>query len=612
MAAARKLDDDTPDFKSPLRENVTCSKDLPSAKKQNLTDPLHGSFGLENQPKSTKNAMNNSMQSRVPQPPIHVEEPAGRTIYYETQDQIRRKTFFFRITVILIILNLILIVNAFSQTVTVNGVTVTNTAQITIKGDALFTGGSGVTNNGTIDLTGNFSNNSGSGLFGTSAGTVVLNGTAQNIEGSSVTQFNNLVLQGTDAKTLLQDAVTGGSNGTNSGVLNLGDATLHLNTFDLTVTNSSASAITRNNGFIVSETDPLAGYSNIHWQVANNTGTYVFPLGNQTTGHYLPVTFEINVPGNGSNGTFTLATYPTATSAAPNNRPLPAGLGSLLSVAGTENAQNTLDRWWVMDVTGYTDQPVSDMVLTYRDSEWDASAGSTNTITENTLQAQWNDGSVWNPVAVGAINTTSNTVTVSAMNNYSPFWTLVGSNNPLPVEMLVFDAKLNKDLDVDLTWVTAAEVDNDFFTVERSSDGVSFEPLGYVDGAGNSSNNSYYQFTDKEPFNGVSYYRLKQTDFDGDFAYTEIRAVRINKNADRNFVVFPNPAREQFSILIEGQTEAGQIMITDISGKLIRSISLTAHDDYGVFESRVEISDLTPGMYFVTVPGRGTGRLIKQ
>ncbi len=612
MAAARKLYVDDQGHQSPLRESVTRSKDLPSAKNHIGFGDLQGSFGLENQPKSTKNVMNPLINNQTPPAPIHLDEPVGHTIYYETKEQLRRKAFFFRITVILIILNLILIVNAFSQVVTVNGVTVTNSTQITVKGDVLFTVGSDVSNSGTIDLTGNFTNNSGSGLFGTSAGTVLMNGAAQNIGGNSVTQFNNLNLQGTDVKTLLQDAVAGGNNGVNSGVLSLGDAKLNLNTRDLTVTNSSAAAITRNNGFIISETDPSAGYSNIHWQVGNNTGNYIFPFGNNTSGHYIPVSFEISVPGNGTSGTFTLATYPTTTSATPNNRPLPLGLGSLLSVAGTENAQNTLDRWWVMDVTGYTDKPVSSLALTYRDSEWDASAGSTNTITENTLQAQWNDGSVWNPVTVGVINTTSNTVTVSGMNNYSPFWTLVGSNNPLPVEMLVFDARLNKDLDVDLTWVTAAEVDNDFFTVERSADGISFEPLGYVDGAGNSSNNTYYEFTDTNPFDGINYYRLKQTDFDGETAYTEIRAVRLNKNADQNFVVFPNPANEQFSIVIEGQTEAGQIMISDISGKMVRNLQLNAQDDYSVFESRVDISDLNPGMYFVTVPGRGTSRLVKQ
>lgn len=542
--------------------------------------------------------------------PMHVEEPIGKTIYFETRAQIRKRTFFLRVAILLIIINLLLIVNAFSQLVTVNGVTITNSAQITVKGDILFTTGSASDNDGSLEVSGDFINNSGSNLFGASAGTVVLNGGNQQIAGSSVTHFNNLNLQGGGTKTLALDAVTGGNNGVNSGVLSLNNARLDLNANELTVNNSTASAITRTSGFIISETDPSSGYGTVKWMAGNNTGNYVMPFGNPSSGHYLPVSFEINTPGTGASGYLSVATYPTNTTALPNNRPLPTGLTSLLSVAGTENASNTVDRWWVMDVNGYSDKPVSTLSLTYRDSEWDASGGSTNMITENMLQAQSNNGAVWNPMTMGTVNTTSNTVVVSNINNYNPFWTLVGSNNPLPVELLVFDAQLNKQKDVDLNWITAAEVENDFFTVERSRDGVNFEELGYVDGAGSTSNNSYYHFVDENPYNGINYYRLKQTDFDGDFSYSGIKAVKLEMEVEASMLVYPNPATDRFFVNLNGEADGSDMFITDLNGKVIRTIPVDPMDEKGSAIVEVQRDNLAPGIYMITVPGRKSVKLV--
>ena len=97
---------------------------------------------------------------------------------------------------------------------------------------------------------------------------------------------------------------------------------------------------------------------------------------------------------------------------------------------------------------------------------------------------------------------------------------------PLPVELLSFTAIRRND-NVQLKWQTASETNNDFFNIERSEDGRHWQTLGKMDGAGNSSETLAYTWTDQSPLRGLSYYRLKQVDFDGRYAYSWVRSVAI-------------------------------------------------------------------------------------
>lgn len=90
----------------------------------------------------------------------------------------------------------------------------------------------------------------------------------------------------------------------------------------------------------------------------------------------------------------------------------------------------------------------------------------------------------------------------------------------LPIELMSFTGKVDNG-NVILKWATASELNNDFFTIEKSEDGIFFEVVGYVDGTGNSNSVIQYSFIDENPFE-LAYYRLKQTDYDGAFAYSSI------------------------------------------------------------------------------------------
>lgn len=111
------------------------------------------------------------------------------------------------------------------------------------------------------------------------------------------------------------------------------------------------------------------------------------------------------------------------------------------------------------------------------------------------------------------------------MNNW---WTLSSQSSPLPVELLSFDAKAQSGV-AKLDWITASEINNDYFTVERSRNGFEFNDLLTVDGNGTTTSVSNYTAYDEQPNSGVNYYRLRQTDFDGRTSHSEIKVVSFIK-----------------------------------------------------------------------------------
>jgi hypothetical protein len=139
----------------------------------------------------------------------------------------------------------------------------------------------------------------------------------------------------------------------------------------------------------------------------------------------------------------------------------------------------------------------------------------------------------------------------------------------LPITLGDFRAILNNNGKVDLNWTTLTEINNDFFTIEKSQDGYSFKQLIKVKGAGNSSSLLHYKEVDKNPHSGISYYRLKQTDFDGKYAYSPIISIDNTKTGDigiKYVSYFDNElfiAMKHFTI--------GEISLFDLKGSLISS-----------------------------------------
>ncbi|MDX2361121.1 MAG: hypothetical protein QNK23_09960 [Crocinitomicaceae bacterium] len=103
-------------------------------------------------------------------------------------------------------------------------------------------------------------------------------------------------------------------------------------------------------------------------------------------------------------------------------------------------------------------------------------------------------------------------------------WSFTGTGIALPIELGSFTAR-HTGREVEVDWLTISEINNDYFTVQRTVDGLSYEDIGFVEGAGTTQERQEYSFVDYNPFKGTSYYRLKQTDFDGEFKYTDLVSV---------------------------------------------------------------------------------------
>lgn len=123
---------------------------------------------------------------------------------------------------------------------------------------------------------------------------------------------------------------------------------------------------------------------------------------------------------------------------------------------------------------------------------------------------------------------TARTLTWITLNNSSTLADIEGDGaTTLPVTMALFTAKAKKQGTVNLVWATASEKNNSHFDVTRSVNGVDFDKIGEIKGAGNSDVVKNYSYTDANPSVGANYYRLKQVDFNGDFAYSQVAIAKV-------------------------------------------------------------------------------------
>jgi hypothetical protein len=168
----------------------------------------------------------------------------------------------------------------------------------------------------------------------------------------------------------------------------------------------------------------------------------------------------------------------------------------------------------------------------------------------------------------------------------------------LPIELLSFNA-IQKVNIVELTWATATELNNDFYTIERSDDGINFKDIEKIDGAGISSNVLFYSTKDINPLNGLSYYRLKQTDFSGRNTYSKIVSVEYKNTNDLEFEIVPNPSIDNvISNIVLNTIPNGLITIeiTNTQGEILYEVT-KKHDS-----NKIEIPNhFAKGIYFVKV-----------
>jgi hypothetical protein len=359
----------------------------------------------------------------------------------------------------------------------------------------------------------------------------------------------------------------------------------------LNIDQSNANGIIVNGsgtGYIQSEGET----NRVAWHINNGTGTYVIPFGIGGT----KINMNYNVTGAGSaSGSLIASTYATAI----NNTPYPSVYAPAVTnmdstgFVGTNNhSLYTADRFWVLRDADrpWATKPTSTLTFTYRDAEF----APGNTITETDLLAQYWTNTQWNPgwfsgsPLLGVNNAAANQVnSVNAGTNGNLYtWILVAATHPLPVELITFRASCTADQKPVVEWITATETNNAFFTLQRSTDGFFWTTVADISGAGNSNTPLYYIYTDDAAPEGVVYYQLSQTDFDGTVA--DAGAVTVNCKSENiagtyGLNVYSDNEHLIHVTFTSELSEAMTFNLYDMSGRLVAHEDVTSSEGLNHF-----------------------------
>lgn len=386
-----------------------------------------------------------------------------------------------------------------------------------------------------ISLTGNWINN-GTFLNNNLKGVTFFGTSPQNVTGSASTAFNNLTINNASGVTLQMPA-------TMNGALILSNGLLYTSATNLLSMNASSSVAAVSNASFVS--GPVA-----------KTGStdFTFPVGKDA--EYRPI------------ATTALSASETFTAEYIHATPDPTydtGLKdpTLATISHCE--------YWMLNRAG---SATANVTLT-----WDTYSCGVTSLPDLAV-AGWN-GALWkdygNTATTGSPDPgTGGVVSVPGVNIFGPF-TLASTQssvNPLPVELLDFTASYTGAHKVSLQWHTASETNNDYFTVERSSDANAFEEVTRVKGAGNSTTPLSYTANDLSALEGISYYRLKQTDFDGHYKYSGV--VTVQQKTDVFAIVNTQYSETQNSIQLQLSNDADRMVnieLYDLTGKKMCALS---------------------------------------
>jgi hypothetical protein len=173
----------------------------------------------------------------------------------------------------------------------------------------------------------------------------------------------------------------------------------------------------------------------------------------------------------------------------------------------------------------------------------------------------------------------------------------LAAGGPLPIQLINFNTEAQKDK-VKINWSTASESNNDYFTIERSTDAAIWTVIKTIKGAVNSSSLKNYESFDEKPVVGTSYYRLKQTDLNGKFNYSDSKVVKYTSGD--NIFAFPVPNTGN-TVNFKGIVQPKNIQLTihDISGAKVFSTTLQTNS--------VELPLLKAGVYVMTLTNKVSG-----
>jgi hypothetical protein len=431
-------------------------------------------------------------------------------------------------------------------------------------------------NAGYLYIKGDWTNN---GTYVTDTGKVTFWGVdPQVIGGTTSSTIYNAVVDNIGGVTLNLST-------TISNSINLVTGAVDLNSNMLSINRSSLASLSYSGGYIISEKTDNS--SKVKWKMNAVTGPHVIPFGTASA-QVIPLTIDIT---SGNMGDVTVSTYHTA----PNNLPKPVtpdSVYTIIDMYGADNSNNMVDRYWQIDKSGVSGTVT--ITFSYLDSEIPVNGEATmNSQRYNNATHRWEV-----PLPGQSQSTAGNTVTTPGVTGFGAH-TLVVVTSILPIELVEFNAVPDKE-QVKLSWTTASEINSDYFTVQRSRDGREFEDLMKVNAAGNSTNTIHYEINDEYPLNGISYYRLKETDNDNSSNYSNIRSIEFFRSKKFVIAAYPNPAKTNFNLSITKE-EDGRASISVINP--VGQIVYMKDYDLGIGENLLSFkcSDWSRGVYHVRI-----------
>jgi hypothetical protein len=315
---------------------------------------------------------------------------------------------------------------------------------------------------------------------------------------------------------------------------------------------------------------------------------------------------------------------------------------SASSLADAPNADRVIDRYWIIDNDAqgkyamspdYTYDPISDswqpdwtnypeieVTFGFNSGDWNDAGNSMtgtsqliaqrfnhldpdglNPLSWDAVNSQWVGGGLWGDWRYStAVNASANslTLTLTRVEDYFPIWTLADNSDPLPIELARFVGQCDNG-SVLITWTTFSEIDNDFFTLERSRNGIDWEIVDVIEGAGNSNVPITYMVNDNQSFGGTSYYRLKDTDIYGKENYSQVIAVTCGNSAT-DFDLINAYEVDNSDLVVEftaKEFESFEVVLFDISGRIVFDHAGVAQD--GLNKLRLPVQGVAKGIYIV-------------
>jgi hypothetical protein len=453
---------------------------------------------------------------------------------------------------------------------------------------------------GNISLRGNWSR-TGSATFIPGANTVTFSalvGTAaQSITATGGETFNNLTMNSAFA-TIPQ--VTFNNPVTVTNTLNLQSGVVNLNGNQLTL-GASGAASDLDRTASTTTNWVYGGAFRRFWPTGQTptatTGNLygLFPLGHSTASSYRPVgiTASSNITTTGT-VTFTHVHATGVTDVTPYDDDPTAGV---INIVRKHNSQFIGAVSGVAGGTNYTVSVTTNGLAAGTASNIRLAVSNGASTVTNVGAHVANSGTAPAPI-VGRSGINS----VASLANDFRITSIDVVATPLPVELISFTGEIDQGA-IRLNWRTASELNNDFFTVERSSGGEIFSNIGQVNGGGTSSHGNNYTLVDGNPIYGTAYYRLKQTDFDGTFTYSKIIDVTYEGSTTPIMDVFPNPsAGEELNIRISGlkNMESVPVVMYDQLGRECMRLLLDVDQNSGTASKTLKPEKTLPqGMYIL-------------